>query len=252
MPRPQRCRRICSEPEYSCFEPEGVINPETVVLSVDEYEVLRLVDYEKQNHEDCAIVMDISRTTVTEIYERARYKISDCIVNGKQLVISGGNYRICSKIHKSCCKKVCRRYKENNVVVKGRKDMKIAVTYDNGEIFQHFGHTKYFKVYEVKNALIVNSEVIDSNGSGHGALAGLLKEKGIEILICGGIGSGAQMALNDVGIELYGGVTGNADEAVLDLISGNLKYNSDVKCSHHSHEEGHNCGSHGCGNDGCH
>ena len=91
MPRPKRCRRVCSEPEYSCFEPEGVTNPESVVLSVDEYEVIRLVDFEKQNHEQCAAVMDISRTTVTEIYERARYKISDCIVNGKQLVISGGN-----------------------------------------------------------------------------------------------------------------------------------------------------------------
>ena len=132
MPRPKRCRRVCSEPEYSCFEPEGVTNPESVVLSVDEYEVIRLVDFEKQNHEQCAAAMDISRTTVTEIYERARYKISDCIVNGKQLLISGGNYRICSGKHKSCCERPCRKYKENsekNVVAKGRKDMKIAVTY---------------------------------------------------------------------------------------------------------------------------
>ena len=114
MPRPKRCRRVCSEPEYSCFEPEGVTNPESVVLSVDEYEVIRLVDYEKQNHEQCAVIMDISRTTVTEIYERARYKISDCIVNGKQLVISGGNYRICSGKHKACCERPCRRYAENS------------------------------------------------------------------------------------------------------------------------------------------
>ena len=94
MPRPQRCRRVCSEPEYLCFEPAGVTNSESVAISVDEYELIRLVDYEKLSHEQCAAVMDISRTTVTEIYERARYKISDCIVNGKQLVISGGNYSI--------------------------------------------------------------------------------------------------------------------------------------------------------------
>lgn len=85
-----------------------------LVVSVDEYEVIRLVDYEKLSHGRCAAVMDISRTTVTEIYDRARYKISDFIVTGKQLVISGGNYRICSEKHKSCCERPCRKYEENS------------------------------------------------------------------------------------------------------------------------------------------
>ena len=215
------------------------------------------MDYEKQRHEQCAVIMDISRTTVTEIYERARYKISDCIVNGKQLVISGGNYRICSGKHKVCCERPCRRYVEDlekNIIAKGRKDMKIAVTYENGEIFQHFGHTKQFKVYEVENGEIVKAEVMDSNGSGHGALAGLLSEAGIEVLICGGIGGGAQMALAEAGIKLYGGVSGNADEAVNALINRTLGYNPKVRCDHHDHEHGeggHTCGSHGCGNN-CH
>ncbi len=132
--------------------------------------------------------------------------------------------------------------------------MKIAVTYENGEIFQHFGHTEQFKVYEVENGEIVKAEVIDSNGSGHGALEGLLFESGIEVLICGGIGGGAQMALAEAGIKLYGGVSGNADEAVFALINGTLGYNPDVHCDHHDHEHGesgHTCGSHGCGNS-CH
>ena len=182
MPRPKRCRKVCSEPEYSCFEPEGVTNPESVVLSVDEYEVIRLVDFEKLSHEQCAAVMDISRTTVTEIYETARFKVSDCIVNGKQLVISGGNYRICSGKHKTCCKRPCKKFAENsekNIIAKGKKNMKIAVTYENGEIFQHFGHTEQFKVYEVENGEIIKSEVMGSNGSGLGALAGLLSVSGI-------------------------------------------------------------------------
>lgn len=255
MPRPQRCRRVCSEPQYSCFEPEGVSNPESVVLSVDEYEVIRLVDFEKLSHEQCAAIMDISRTTVTEIYERARYKLSDCIVNGKQLVIAGGNYRICSGKHQSCGKRSCRRHAENsekNIITKGQRDMKIAVTYDNGEIFQHFGHTEQFKVYEVENGVITKSEIIDSNGSGHGALAGLLADAGIEVLICGGIGGGAQTALSEAGIQLYGGVSGNADEAVLAFMNGTLGYDPDVQCDHHSHEAGHGCGEHDCGNGGCH
>ena len=104
------------------------------------------------------------------------------------------------------------------------------------------------------NGEIVKAEVMDSNGSGHGALAGLLSEAGIEVLICGGIGGGAQMALAEAGIKLYGGVSGNADKAVLALINGTLGYNPEVRCDHHDHEHGegeHTCGSHGCGNN-CH
>ena len=84
--------------------------------------------------------------------------------------------------------------------------MKIAVTYDNGEVFQHFGHTEQFKVYEVEDGKIVASEVIDTNGSGHGALAGFLNQCGAQVLICGGIGGGARNALAEAGIQLYPGV----------------------------------------------
>lgn len=127
--------------------------------------------------------------------------------------------------------------------------MKIAVTYANGEIFQHFGHTAQFKVYEVQERRIVSAEVIDTNGSGHGALAGMLSDLGIEVLICGGIGGGAQMALAQAGIELYGGVSGDADDAVIAFVSGNLNYDPEAKCDHHDHHhgEGHTCGDHGCG-----
>jgi predicted Fe-Mo cluster-binding NifX family protein len=84
--------------------------------------------------------------------------------------------------------------------------MKIAVTYENGEIFGHFGHTKQFKVYEAENGKILSSKVVDTNGSGHGALAGMLSALNIDVLICGGIGGGAQMALAQAGIKLFGGV----------------------------------------------
>ena len=132
--------------------------------------------------------------------------------------------------------------------------MKIAVTYENGEIFQHFGHTEQFKVYEVQEGRIINDEVIDTNGSGHGALAGMLSNLGVEVLICGGIGGGAQMALAQEGIELYGGVTGDADEAVKAFLADNLDYDPEAKCDHHDHHhgEGHTCGDHGCGNHSCH
>lgn len=125
--------------------------------------------------------------------------------------------------------------------------MRIAVTYENGEIFQHFGHTQQFKVYDVEGKEIVKEQVIDTMGNGHGALAGFLLENGVNTLICGGIGGGAQNALAQAGIQLYGGVSGSADAAVRALVEGALAYNPNVHCDHHDHGEGHSCGEHHCG-----
>ena len=130
--------------------------------------------------------------------------------------------------------------------------MKIAVTYQSGLIFQHFGHTASFKIYEVENNEVISAVVVDTNGSGHGALAGFLAAQSVDTLICGGIGGGAQMALANAGIKLYGGVSGDADDAVEALLSGELNYNPCVRCSHHEHGEGHSCGDHGCGSHSCH
>ena len=125
--------------------------------------------------------------------------------------------------------------------------MKLAVTYNNGEIFQHFGHTEYFKIYEIQDGKIQESQVVSTNGQGHGALAGFLKDQGVTSLICGGIGGGAKNALTDADILVYGGVSGNADEAAKALLNGTLQFNPNVTCNHHSHEDGHSCGSgHSC------
>ena len=134
--------------------------------------------------------------------------------------------------------------------------MKIAVTYENGEVFQHFGHTEQFKLYSIENNKVVEEKIIDTNGSGHGALAGLLSNLGVDTLICGGIGGGAKQALAAAGITLYGGVSGNADEAVSQLLAGSLSYNSDATCNHHHghhHEHHHNgsCGHGSCGSGSC-
>lgn len=258
MARPSRCRRICIEPAYDSFAPEGISCGEQVNLTVDEYEVIRLIDLEKLTHEQCARQMDISRTTVTEAYEAAREKVADSIVHGKQLLIEGGNYRLCegSAIH--FCQRKCRKHcgktdgTKQDVQMKGAGEMRIAVTFENGEVFQHFGHSSQFKVYEVENGNVISSEIVDTNGQGHGALAGFLMGGGVDVLICGGIGGGARNALAEAGIELYPGATGNADAQVESFLKGQLVYNPDTVCSHHSHEEGHSCGTHGCGSEGCH
>ena len=124
--------------------------------------------------------------------------------------------------------------------------MKIAVAYDNGNIFQHFGRTEFFKVYEVEDDKVISSEVIGSNGVGHGALAGLLAEQSVDVLICGGIGGGAQAALTEAGVELCAGAQGDADQAVEAYLKGEL-VSTGANCDHHHHGEGHSCGDHGEG-----
>lgn len=259
MARPRRCRRICLEPVYNSFSPCGVPENGQVLLNVEEYEVIRLIDLEKKTHVQCAGQMGISRTTVTEMYEIARFKIADCIVNGKMLYITGGNYQLCDGSARQCCGKECSKITINTsqtaAGLKGVIQMKLAVTYENGTVFQHFGHTEQFKIYEIENNEVVDTKVVDTTGSGHGALAGLLGNLQVETLICGGIGAGAQNALEEAGIQFYGGVTGDADEAVKALLAGNLSFNPNVHCNHHghNHEHGHSCGTHQCGEDkhGC-
>lgn len=185
MARPRRCRKICTEPAYDSFKPEGISMGEEITMTVDEYEVIRLVDLEKYTHEQCAERMGISRTTVTEIYESARYKLADSVVNGKKLHISGGDYQLCDGKNVFCCNRLCKRSEES------------------------------------VRKIIIQRKV------------------------------GAQTALKEAGIRLYGGVKGNADEAIEAYLKGNLEYNPEVHCT--THEHGHSCGEHHCGEEkhGC-
>ena len=136
--------------------------------------------------------------------------------------------------------------------------MRIAVTYEDGLVFQHFGHTAGFKIYDVENTEVTDTRIVTATGCGHCALAGLLQAEGVDTLICGGIGGGAQMALAQAGIKLFGGVNGDADEAVEAFLANSLNYDPEAKCDHHDHHhgEGHTCGNHGCGSNcgshGCH
>lgn len=248
MARPRRCRRICTEPDFDYFIPQGISCEEEVTLTVDEYEVIRLIDLEKFTHEQCAKQMDISRTTVTEIYGAAREKIANSIVHGKPLQITGGHYRLCDGSAVRYCKKKCKKASHTApvfaVIRRDEKDMRIAVTYENGNIFQHFGHTEQFKLYDIADGQITKEQVIDTNGQGHGALSGFLKDAQVDALICGGIGGGAQAALASVGIRLFGGVSGSADDAVKAFLAGNLGFNPNVQCSHHA--EDHSCKEHNC------
>ena len=227
MSRPVKCRRIGQIPVFRSFSPDDANPTGDVFLNIDEFECLRLLDGEGLTQESCAMRMNIARTTVTAIYDSARKKIAQALVGGKRLLITGG-----------CCEfgpvEVTQK-----IMDKRSLSMRIAVTYENGEVFQHFGHTEQFKLYDVEDGKIVGEQVISSDGYGHGALAGFLNAIKADVLICGGIGMGARMALEDAGIQLYGGVSGSADVAAKAFVEGKLSYNPDENCNCHEHEHEH-------------
>lgn len=253
MARPKKCRLICREPSFERFLPDGIPSSEDVFLTVDEYEVLRLLDYERKTHEECAIQMNVSRTTVTAMIEVARGKVVDALVNGKPLCIGGGHYKICNGSTQDCCEKGCRRASASDmsqVKAKGENRMRVAVTYDNGNIFQHFGHTETFKLYDIEGKEIKETQVVSAAGSAHGTLPAFLKDHQVDVLICGGIGAGAQKGIAGAGIKLFGGIDGSADEAVAAFLKDELAYNPNVSCGDHGHGHGHGHGEHKCGEHG--
>ena len=221
MARPVRCRRITAYPANWVFTPDQKTE-DSVVLQLDEYETIRLIDHLQRTQEECAAEMNVSRATVAGIYENARRKLADALVNGKQIRIGGGVYRMADS------------------QIKEKTGMRIAVTYENREVGQHFGRTEQFKVYEVENGTVQNSRVIDTDGFGHGALAGFLRNAGVDVLICGGIGMGARYALQEMGIELLPGVSGDADQVVASCLAGELEYDPEAACHHHDHDD-HEC-----------
>ena len=239
MARKPQCRRIGGYPDCWIFSPEESSKEMPVILNLDEYESIRLIDHENLTQEQCAQCMGVARTTVTAIYDSARKKLAAALVEGRTLRIGGGCYRIDNG-------------KAEILLEKGENIMRIAVTYENGEIFQHFGHTEQFKLYDVEDGKIVHTQVVDTGECGHGALGGFLKAARVDALICGGIGMGAQNALAEAGIQLFGGVQGNADAAAQALAEGKLQYDPQAQCDHHGHGGHHGGSCHGGQSGRCH
>ncbi len=224
MARPVKSRTIQSMPNCEGFIPVGYDDTrenQRVIMTIDEYETIRLIDYSNATQEDCAESMGISRSTVTNIYDSARKKLADALINEKILLIEGGNYNIIQQN----CKTGGLKNKEKNLT--------LAVTYNDGEIFQHFGHCECFKIYTITDGVITASEIVNASGYGHGALVSFLKEHNVSVLICGGIGAVAKEILSKEKILFFPGVTGKADAAVEHLLTNTLVYNSRVQCEHH-------------------
>ncbi len=240
MPRPTRCRRIERMPRYRSFSPDDAPSAGSVQMTVDEFETLRLLDDEGLTQEACAARMNVARTTVTAIYDSARRKIAKSLVHGHRLLIAGG-----------CCEFAPVQLHQD-IMEKGKNAMRIAVAYENGGVFQHFGHTAQFKLYDAENGAIVAEQIVGAEGGGHGALAGFLQAAKVDALICGGIGMGARMALAEAGIRLHAGVQGSADAAARALVAGTLEYDPEAHCDHHGHHHDGECSHDHCADHHCH
>lgn len=215
----RRCmtRFVGIVPEYVGFTPDGIPTGDAIELTFDELETIRLLDLEKLSQVEAADRMGVARTTVTSIYERARTKVADSLVNGKRLLVEGGNVAFPPSGATGFVPE--SRPKEKEAI------MRVAVTYENGSVFQNFGKTESFKLYDIDDGEVTSTQIVETQGAGHGALAGFLKVNDVDVLLCGGIGGGAQRALAEQGIELYGGLSGSADQLVAELIEGTLQEN---------------------------
>ena len=184
------------------------------------------------------------------ICSRAHRKVANALVNGRALVIEGGN------IAYSPITTTTAAWPAKEI-----DTMRVATTYDNGNIFMHFGRSEQFKIYDIQDGKVLNEQVVGTGGTGHGALAGLLANGGVDTLICGGIGGGAINALTQAGITVYAGAQGSCDACVEALIAGTLAKNGEATCDchgrdhEHTHEHGESCGCHGHheheGHEGC-
>ena len=247
MARPQKERSVCPGIRGYCFR--GDDDSRAVEIPVDELEALRLCDLEERSQEAAAGEMSISRGTLQRLLYSAHRKIAFALLYGRTIKTEG-----CSGPQAVCRRNFCRFCAETyrEIPKTGGKTMKIAVTCENNEVFQHFGHTPEFALFTVEEGKVASKRILSCGETGHGALAGLLKEGGVDLLICGGIGGGAQMALAEAGIRLIGGAAGNVDEVVAAFLKGELSVDPDFRCHHHDGDAGHRCGEHGCGNGHCH
>ncbi len=250
--RREKLRRVGIIPEYRGFTPDGLASGDAIEMTVDELEVLRLCDMEDLNQEAVAQQMGIARATVAAICSRAHRKVANALVNGRALIITGGNITYSPIITTTAA-----------WPAKEVDTMRVATTYDNGNIFMHFGRSEQFKIYDIQDSKVLNEQVVGTGGTGHGALAGLLANGGVDALICGGIGGGAINALTQAGIKVYAGAQGNCDACVEALIAGTLAQTGEATCDchghghdhEHIHEHGGSCGCHGHheneGHEGC-
>lgn len=201
MPRPSKMKKVCQMPRYRNFYSEEENEERKMILQVEEYETLRLIDYLGMTQEECAASMEVGRATVQSLYTSAREKVARYLVEGGSLEIGGGNYELSEGTLPSC-------------------QIRIAVPWEDGMVFGHFGRARCFKIYDVCGEQILRTFMLESGEFSRRMLAELLDREQVQIVICGGIGAGARNALCEKKIEVVRGAAGDADSQVQSFLNG--------------------------------
>ncbi len=266
MPRPRKCRKVCRLPDTVEFAPVGgEADAECIVLTVDEFEAVRLIDDEGYSQEQCGEYMLIARTTVQQIYLSARRKLARALVQGLPLRIAGGDFRLCGAgdscpRRAGCCERrlreageAARRAPQDEERIES--DMKIAVAANDSQVSGHFGHSEQFIVYEVENGAIAGEQCVANPGHRPGLLPNMLADMGAQAIIAGGMGAHAASIFAERSMEVITGAQGDARAAVEAYLRGELHSTGEMCAEHeHGHEHGHERGHcHGHGEGGhCH
>lgn len=229
MARPTKSKKIHCIPRCKKFEVIGTKAKNVIQLTLEQFEAIRLIDKQGLSQAQAAKAMEISRTTLQRTYDEARIKLAIALVDGCDIHIYGGNYKLClDKKNKS------KTNKEKNI-------MKIALPCVNNEVSGHFGHCENFLIFTEENGKIVKTDSLPSPEHKPGFLPNFLNEQGANVIIAGGIGGSAINILNSFDIEVITGATGDPKTAVEKYLAGELKSTGSV-C--HAHEHSDECGDH--------
>lgn len=221
MPRPRKCRKVCCMPRYNEFVPANRDNAEEVVLTVDEYEAIRLIDKENFSQEECSVYMNVARTTVQQIYTDARGKIADTIVNGKKLIIKGGDFALCNSENDNYCCNGCKKhrcYRKTELNFKEELGMKIAIPLDDSkkDVCVSFGRAPYFMICdkETGETEILENPAAEAQGGAGIKAAQFVVDSGASTVITVRCGENAGDVFKAAGIEIFKSESSDAMENV--------------------------------------
>ncbi|MEA4811822.1 MAG: NifB/NifX family molybdenum-iron cluster-binding protein [Anaerolineaceae bacterium] len=232
MARKTLVKRVGAKPPESLFFCNAALERKGfgIALNLEEWESIRLVDYLDLEQTRAAGMMGVSRQTLQALLRSAHQKVARCLVEALPLRIEGGHYTLSDT-------------DENMKEIRSER-MKIAVCTQDGDVFEHFGRTPAFTIFEIEEGQIESETLLEAPAEGHGALTGFLKTEGVNVLICGGIGGGAVNALRAMGIELHAGASGKVRDQVQSFLAGQLADLGESNCNHHGHGQHGSCGQH--------
>ncbi len=226
MPRPRKCRKVCRLPENGGFLPIKQCDIEPIVLKIDEYETLRLIDRENFSQEQCGVYMHIARTTVQQIYNSARRKIADALVEGRPITIAGGEYNLCDGREHSCgcggCTFHIQQQKELNT---GEINMKIAIPLDENKIdvCPVLARTPYFLFWENSKTTIVENPAANAQGGAGVQVAQFIADSNVTVLITPRCGQNAADVFTACEMQIYKSTGKTAQENIADFLDGKLE-----------------------------